>query len=159
MFTSCLSSVAPSSLQGRKQIGEKFPLLERFDLSSSSLESGLLQGGFSTRWKFPTFWKVTICHLLWESDSLSWLFILYLGDFLPEIRFCYVICLRFGHRWFFFCILKVLLLESMFGGVFSVPVNNPHLRKSGSRLIIANLEGKPLALNLLISTVRWCDWE
>uniref|UniRef100_M4E284 EXS domain-containing protein n=1 Tax=Brassica campestris TaxID=3711 RepID=M4E284_BRACM len=27
----------------------------------------------------------------------------------------------------------------MFGGVFSVPVNNPHLRKSGSRLIIANL--------------------
>ncbi|KAH0860242.1 hypothetical protein HID58_088503, partial [Brassica napus] len=33
----------------------------------------------------------------------------------------------------------VLLLESMFGGVFSVPVNNPHLRKSGSRLIIANL--------------------
>nr|VDC88750.1 unnamed protein product [Brassica oleracea] len=30
----------------------------------------------------------------------------------------------------------------MFGGVFSVPVNNPHLRKSGSRLIIANLEGE-----------------
>ncbi|KAF8056809.1 hypothetical protein N665_1267s0011 [Sinapis alba] len=27
----------------------------------------------------------------------------------------------------------------MFGGVFSVPVNNPHLRKSGSRLIITNL--------------------
>uniref|UniRef100_A0A0D3EDE3 EXS domain-containing protein n=1 Tax=Brassica oleracea var. oleracea TaxID=109376 RepID=A0A0D3EDE3_BRAOL len=27
----------------------------------------------------------------------------------------------------------------MFGGVFSVPVNNLHLRKSGSRLIIANL--------------------
>ncbi|XP_024004252.1 SPX and EXS domain-containing protein 5 isoform X2 [Eutrema salsugineum] len=28
----------------------------------------------------------------------------------------------------------------MFGGVLSVPVNNPHLRKSGSRVIIANLE-------------------
>ncbi|XP_056862054.1 uncharacterized protein LOC108844412 [Raphanus sativus] len=27
----------------------------------------------------------------------------------------------------------------MFGGVFPVPVNNPHLRKSGSRLIITNL--------------------
>ncbi|KAG2332806.1 hypothetical protein Bca52824_003986 [Brassica carinata] len=27
----------------------------------------------------------------------------------------------------------------MFGGVFSVPVNNPHLRKSGSRVIITNL--------------------
>ncbi|CAF2041345.1 unnamed protein product [Brassica napus] len=28
-----------------------------------------------------------------------------------------------------------LLLESMFGGVFSVPVNNPLLRKSGSILM------------------------
>lgn len=40
---------------------------------------------------------------------------------------------------FFLCILKVLLLASMFGGVLSVPVNNPHVRKSGSRLVITNL--------------------
>ncbi|CAN6863344.1 unnamed protein product [Brassica oleracea] len=62
--------------------------------------------------------------------------------------------------------LKVLLLESMFGGVFSVPVNNPHLRKSGSRLIIANL-GKALslwileklALNLRETNCKMIGWE
>ncbi|WZZ90473.1 hypothetical protein YC2023_119052 [Brassica napus] len=39
-------------------------------------------------------------------------------------------------------------LPSPPAGVFSVPVNNPHLRKSGSRLIIANL-GKALSLWIL----------
>ena len=68
--------------------------------------------------------------------------------YLVEFRFCYDHLFAILVIKFVFCMLKVLLLESMFGGVFSVPVNNLHLRKSGSRLIIANL-GKALSLWIL----------
>ncbi|VVB07404.1 unnamed protein product [Arabis nemorensis] len=42
----------------------------------------------------------------------------------------------------------------MFGGVLSVPVNNPHLRKSGSKLVITNLGENDLkSASMFLSTI------
>nr|GFA99428.1 SPX and EXS domain-containing protein 1-like isoform X1 [Tanacetum cinerariifolium] len=45
-----------------------------------------------------------------------------------------------------YSLLHLLLLLSMFGGHVTVPVNSPHLRKSGSRQLFSDLETTEMKL-------------
>ncbi|CAF2043871.1 hypothetical protein YC2023_108859 [Brassica napus] len=77
-------------------------------------------------------WNPPACNYLSSSSLRKCFTFMAIIMYLMEFRFCYDHLFAILVIKFVFCMLKFLLLESMFRGVFSVPVNNPYLRKSGS---------------------------